>query len=90
MIRGCNHILSNLSIVVVLAIFCFNCDSDDNCEEGYVQQYGPEGSTFCIPEFEEGVLHDFELGGRYFHEKYGVIQFDNGIWKNQSNQVTLP
>ncbi len=82
--------LRNLGITVVFAILCFSCDGSDNCEEGYVQQYGPEGSTFCIPEYEEGLLNDFNLGDSYFHQKHDVIRNENGVWWNQQNRVIDP
>lgn len=85
-----NRILSNSSIIIVFAILCYSCDGDNACDDGFVQQYGPEGSTFCIPEFEEGLLNDFKLGDSYFHDKHGLIQLDKGIWRDQSNHVILP
>lgn len=71
-------------------MLCASCDGSDTCEDGFVQQYGPDGSTFCIPEFEEGVLNDFKLGDSYFHEFHGLITLENGIWRNQKNQVVVP
>ena len=76
--------------IIVLVILCTSCNGDDACDDGFVQQYGPEGSTFCIPEFEEGLLNNFNLGDSYFHEEHGVIRLDKGVWKNQSNTVVLP
>lgn len=78
------------SSIVVFSILSLGCDDENACEDGFVQQYGPEGSTFCIPEFEEGLLYDFKLGSNYFHEKYGVIHLDNGDWKTQKNLIVLP
>jgi len=76
-----------LSVVILL---CTSCDSSNACEEGFVQQYGPEGSTFCIPEFEEGMLNEFNLEDAYFHENFGVIRLENGVWRNQDNEIIRP
>lgn len=85
-----NRSLRKSGIIIVIAILFYSCDGENACEDGFVQQYGPEGSTFCIPEFEEGLLNDFNLGSSYFHEKYGVIHLDNGTWRDQASQIILP
>lgn len=68
---------------VVFVILCFSCDGEDNSEDGYVQRYCREGSTFCITEYEVGNLNDFNLRDSYFHKKHGVIRNENGVWRNQ-------
>lgn len=85
-----NRTLRKSGIIIVIAIFFYSCDGDNACEDGFVQQYGPEGSTFCIPEFEEGLLNNFKLGSSYFHEKYGVIHLDNDTWRDQASHIILP
>jgi len=77
---------------LLIFIFCFiACDSNgDGCEEGYMIQYGAEGSTFCVEEFEEGIAKDSQNGNIYFHKKHGVITYVDGIWINRFDQVIVP
>lgn len=75
-----------------LLAFCFwACDSNgDGCEEGYMLQYGGEGSTFCVEEFTEDRIGDFQSGDIYYHKKHGVITYADGIWIDKFDQQIVP
>lgn len=77
---------------LLLFTFCFMaCDGNgDGCQEGYIIQYGPEGSTFCVEEFEEGITTDFPSGAIYYHRTHGVITYFDDVWTNRFNQVVRP
>lgn len=67
------------------------CESNgDGCEEGYILQYGPDGTTFCVEEFEKGITTNFQSGDIYYHKEHGVIKYTSGIWINRLNQVVTP
>lgn len=82
-------LIRNLGILII-ALISLSCDGRNTCDDGFVVQYGPDGSTFCIPEYEEGLLNDFNFGDSYFHEKHGVIRYEKGDWKNISNRIVVP
>ena len=48
------------------------------------------GQEICIPEYLTGVNYDFSLGDTYFHEKLGVIQLKNGLWKDKIGKTINP
>ncbi len=83
----------NLRICFSLVLaFCFwACESNgDGCEEGYMIQYGANGTTFCVEEFEEGIAKDSQNGDIFYHKKHGVITYVDGIWIDQFDQVFTP
>ncbi len=71
--------------MLILFVSVLSCNRD--CEEGYVRNFGPDGTSFCMPEFEEGKLYNFKLGNTYYHKKYGVITLKEGFWLNAADDI---
>lgn len=75
----------------LLIVICVACESNgDGCEEGYIRQYGAEGTSWCVEEFVEGISTDFQTGDIYYHKKHGVITYADGVWINKFDQVVKP
>ena len=37
----------------------------------------------CIPDFIYPPNQNLQSGERYYHKKYGVVTFKNGLWYNK-------
>ncbi|TYQ00395.1 hypothetical protein C7447_1011008 [Tenacibaculum adriaticum] len=72
-------------LILLIAFLFFNCNKD-RCNEGY-KEHTVNGQEICIPEFLAGKESNFELGNYYSHPEHGLIILENGIWKNQSDQI---
>lgn len=43
----------------------------------------------CIPDFIYPQNPNLKSGDRYYHIKYGVVTFENGLWCNNEQQPIL-
>ncbi|MFV8346431.1 hypothetical protein [Flavobacterium sp. ZB4P13] len=71
---------------IISSLLILSCEKQNLCDEGY-KPHEQNGQTICIPDFLTGQTFDVKLGNTYYHNKYGVIVYDNGIWKNENNQI---
>lgn len=69
-----------LLLLITSSLF-FSCEPQE-CEEGYVRVNGDNGST-CVPVHIDGIEFNPKLGNTYYHEKHGVIKYNNGKWINE-------
>lgn len=82
--------IRRISFLAFLVCCFWACESNGNgCEEGYMIQYGAEGSTFCVEEFVEDVAKDSQPGDTYYHKKHGVITYVDGIWTDRFDQQII-
>lgn len=82
--------LRKLQTLAIIVILCISYTGESKCDAGYIEKFGVKGSSWCIPEFEEGLLHNFNLGTTYYRKDFGVINYNNGIWFNSSIQIIKP
>lgn len=73
--------------LLILSSLLLSCEPQNLCNEGY-KPHKQNGQTICIPDYITGKALDPKLGNTYYHETYGVITIQNGMWKN-SNNVTI-
>ncbi|WP_298473205.1 hypothetical protein [uncultured Maribacter sp.] len=78
------------TIMLTIVILLYSCSGEPKCDEGYIEHFGVDGTSWCVPEFEEGALHNFNLGDTYYHKDFGVINYKNGIWLTTHNQIIKP
>ncbi len=69
--------------LLILSLISISCDKD-RCDEGY-EPYDANGHEICVPEYINGLNHNFELGNKYIHPEFGLITLENGTWKNEDN-----
>ena len=75
----------------LLIVICVACESNgDGCDEGYIRQYGAEGTSWCVEEFVESTAKDFQTGDIYYHKKHGVITYADGIRIDRFDQQIVP
>jgi hypothetical protein len=74
-------------LLLILSSVILSCEKENLCNEGYVP-HESNGQTFCIPEYLSGQRLDPKQGNTYYHENYGVVTIQNGIWKDKNN-VTI-
>jgi hypothetical protein len=84
-----NYIKMNRINVFFLAIIFFSlvsCEKQNLCDDGY-KPHENNGQTICIPDYVGINPQNSKYGNMYYHEKYGIIVFSKGIWKNENNQI---
>lgn len=81
--------LNKISILLLLTFLVFT-SCGDRCDEGHTEEVLDDGTVICTPDFIFGSINDFNLGDRYYHDKYGIITTKDGIWLNKENQVVYP
>ncbi len=62
----------------IMGVFMMGCESDP-CDEGYTQ-VRRDGMDICLPDYLAGTKVTPESGNRFYHQKYGVITFEDGMW----------
>ncbi len=75
---------NKIILLLTLSLLILSCEKQNLCDKGY-KPYEQNGQTICIPEYLPGNAIDPKHGNTYYHEKYGVITFQNGIWKDVNN-----
>ena len=70
-----------LSLLISLIFIISSCEKD-RCDEGY-KEVNVNGQDICVLKFNIGIEFPIENGTKLYHEKVGVIEFNNGEWKNQ-------
>ena len=70
-----------LVLLTILIISLYSCDSNP-CDEGYTL-VKENGSSYCLPDYVVGIEKSIEYGNRFYHNEYGIIEFEKGEWKNQ-------
>ncbi|WP_408025248.1 hypothetical protein [Tenacibaculum sediminilitoris] len=68
-----------------MSLTLISCN-EDRCDDGY-KPYNSSGHEICIPEYINGLNHNFELGNQYIHPEFGLITLENGTWKNENNMT---
>jgi hypothetical protein len=71
-------------ILLAVSFLLLSCEKRNLCDEGY-KPHEQNGQTICIPDYLTGKAVDPKLGNTYYHQKYGVITIQNGIWKDANN-----
>jgi hypothetical protein len=72
--------------IPISSLLLLSCAKQDLCDNGY-KPHEQNGQTICIPDYLTGKILDPKLGNTYYHKKYGVITIQNGIWKDDKNQI---
>ena len=78
---------NKIILLLLLSSVILSCEKQNLCDEGY-KPHEQNGQTICIPNYLIGTILDPKLGNTYYHDKYGVITIQNGIWKDRNN-VTI-
>lgn len=73
-------------IVPVASVLVMSCETGDPCDDGF-KPHQQNGQTICIPDFLGSKNLNPKLGNTYFHKKYGVVTIQNGIWKDNRDQI---
>ncbi|MBW4362762.1 hypothetical protein [Flavobacterium taihuense] len=76
----------NIFFQCVIFFFLVGCEKQDLCDDGY-KPHESNGQTICIPDYVGINPQNSKFGNMYYHEKYGIIVFSDGIWKNENNQI---
>ncbi|WP_396634555.1 hypothetical protein [Maribacter sp. R86514] len=71
-----------LFIGLLTILFTYSCDSD-RCDEGYTEVVLDDGIEVCLPDYVVGIEKPSINSNKFYHTEYGVIEFQNGEWKNQ-------
>ncbi|MBM1104896.1 hypothetical protein JQC67_01980 [Aurantibacter crassamenti] len=85
--------LQRFSLLLLLIICLISCDDEydgGGCEEGYVRQYGANGTSFCAEGFVADKVKEYQTGESYYHQNHGLITLSNDIWVNKHNQIIEP
>ena len=77
--------MKSIRIMAILGLLFVSCEKQNLCKDGY-KPHESNGTTFCIPDYV-GKNFDPKLGNTFYHDKYGVIVFSNGVWKDANNQL---
>jgi hypothetical protein len=77
-------IMKFINICIPISLLLLSCEKQDLCDKGY-KPHEQNGQTICIPDYLTGKAIDPKLGNTYYHQKYGVITIQNGIWKDANN-----
>jgi hypothetical protein len=76
---------NKIILLLLISSITFSCEKDP-CDEGY-KPYESNGQIICIPEYLNGKNFDFKLGNIYYHDKYGLITIQNGIWIDKNKVI---
>ena len=78
---------NKIIVLITFSLLMLSCEKQNLCDKGY-KPHEQNGQTICIPDYLTGKALDPKLGNTYYHDKYGVITLQNGIWKDRNN-VTI-
>ena len=63
------------SFIVVLLVLISGCNDDNPCDVAHTMINGE-----CIPDYVFPQHVNLKSGDKFYHTKYGVINFQNGNW----------
>jgi hypothetical protein len=81
-----NNMKKKIILLIIPSLLLLSCEEQNLCDEGY-KPHKQNGQTICIPDYLTGKALDPKLGNKYYHEKYGVVTTQNGIWKDSNNLI---
>lgn len=70
-----------LNVIIILLLIMSSCEKD-RCDEGY-ESVTINDQEICIFKFNIGIEFPIENGTKLYHEKFGVIEYNQGNWINQ-------
>jgi hypothetical protein len=79
--KNTNYLLTALTLGFLL----MSCDST-RCDAGYTD-VNVNGQDICMPDYVVGEIQNLNLGNEFYHQKYGVISFNNGNWITNKNMI---
>ena len=77
---------NHFSLFLIFFFILISCEQNP-CDSGYSYIENSDGSSYCLKDFEYGIENYInEYGNTFYHDKLGVIIFENGKWINEMNE----
>lgn len=70
-----------LNVLIILMLVISSCEKN-RCDEGY-QSTTVNGQEICVFKFNIGIEFPIENGTKLYHEKHGIVEYNQGKWINQ-------
>ncbi|MDX1828629.1 MAG: hypothetical protein R3342_03690 [Lutibacter sp.] len=73
-----------LMIIIATSLMYMSCGP--TCDSGYTS-VNINGQDICMPDYIAGEAQNFDLGNEFYHQKFGVIIFNNGKWTDLEQNI---